>query len=64
MIPTEAPVQYNGQRLDEPPPVHFGPGADQHVPHSWAESMLTELHRVNPQLFGKLVSKAIGAVRR
>jgi hypothetical protein len=64
MTPTEAPV-FNGQQQQQDPlPVPFGPGRDQAIPHSWAGIMLTELHRTNPALFGKLVSKAIGAVRR
>ena len=38
--------------------VRFGPRPTQVVPLDWAESMLTELKRINPGLFGKLLTAA------
>ena len=38
--------------------VRFGPPPTQVVPLGWAETMLTELKRINPGLFGKLLVAA------
>lgn len=51
-MPEEAPAR-----------VKFGPGPDDSVPISWADTMLTELHRINPVMFGKLALKAMRAVK-
>lgn len=40
--------------------VRFGPRPNQVVPLEWAETMLTELKRINPGLFGKLLVMAAG----
>ena len=51
----------NGQAPPAPPEeirVRFGPRPTQVVPLGWAETMLTELKRINPGLFGKLLVKA------
>jgi len=40
------------------PPVRFGPGPDESVPHSWASRMLTQLAQENARLFGKLLQAA------
>ena len=38
--------------------VRFGPRPTQVIPLGWAETMLTELKRINPGLFGKLLVTA------
>ena len=38
--------------------VRFGPRPTQVIPLGWAETMLTELKRINPGLFGKLLMTA------
>ena len=53
--------QANGQASPAPPEeirVRFGPRPTQVVPLGWAETMLTELKRINPGLFGKLLVAA------
>lgn len=39
-------------------PVRYGPGPDDHIAHSWAEKMLTQLAADNPRLFGRLLQSA------
>jgi hypothetical protein len=48
------------QNPAETPPVRvrYGPGQDDSVPLSWAETMLTKLHTDNPAWFGKLIMAA------
>ena len=51
----------NGQAPAAPPEeirVRFGPRPTQVIPLGWAETMLTELKRINPGLFGKLLITA------
>ena len=50
--------QANGQAPPEEIRVRFGPRPTQVVPLGWAETMLTELKRINPALFGKLLITA------
>ncbi len=40
------------------PPVRFGTGPDESVPHSWASRMLTQLAQEKPQVFGQLLKAA------
>ena len=51
----------NGQAPPVPPEeirVRFGPRPTQVIPLGWAETMLTELKRINPGLVGKLLVTA------
>jgi hypothetical protein len=45
--------------MDETVRVKFGPRDDDSVPLSWAESMLTEMRRSSPNVFGKLLAKVV-----
>lgn len=41
-----------------PPRVRFGPGKDQTIPLSWAESMLMDMRETRAKQFGDLLAKA------
>jgi hypothetical protein len=44
--------------------VRFGSRPTEEIPREWAEKMLTSLKEHQPAQFGKLLSEAIGAVRK
>jgi hypothetical protein len=60
---TEAPETLNGQPVDTPVRVKFGPGKTQEVPLAWAEFMLSTMYEIQkkggkPMTFGGLLQLA------
>lgn len=39
------------------PPVRYGPGTDQAMPHSWAAAMLAMLAEEKPRVFSELIGR-------
>jgi hypothetical protein len=59
----DSPETLNGQAVNTPTRVKFGPGATQEIPISWAEFILTTMWKAQrdnakPRHFGDLLQAA------